>query len=73
MTSTDIQYALLGEVEGKRLCSLKSTSVKYIGLLSKGFHFTTQRYTAEGCMRLMSASSPSPRLASMKCTFGLGP
>ena len=59
MTSTDIRYALLVKVEGKRLCSLKSTSVKYIGLLSKG------------CMRLMSASSPNPRLASTKRTFGL--
>ena len=41
MMSTDIQYALWGEVEGKQLHNFKPTSVKYIGLLSKEFHFTT--------------------------------
>ena len=53
MMPTDIQYALLGELEEKQLHSLKSTSVKYIGLLSKEFHFIIQGYTAEGCARLI--------------------
>lgn len=38
MIFASIQYALLEEVEEKQLHSLNSTSVKYIGLLSKEFH-----------------------------------
>lgn len=48
MMSTNVQYALLGAMEGKQLQSLKSISFKDIGVLSKEFYFTTQK--AEGCV-----------------------